>query len=248
MPAQRFALDAKVIETAFEGFELAVGLTVEIEPDLAEIPQAAIDRKLAAPIVGVARQRHAGARLDRADAVGAGTDRRRHRGFLEGCDVDGMLGQYRHQAEDQRQLAVVGAPEIEPHGMRVGRFGLCDFGIILAMVGAAFVAQQRPGEQHVLGEHGLPVGETRPGIEMEGDIAPGVVGLHALCQQTIECEGLVIAPRHQTFNHKAPDLLHGEAPDDQGIEAVEGAEKTLHQPAAFRRFGIGIGHMGKIGR
>ena len=159
-----------------------------------------------------------------------------------------MLGQYRHQAEDQRQLAVVGAPEIEPHGMRVGRFGLCDFGIILAMVGAAFVAQQRPGEQHVLGEHGLPVGETRPGIEMEGDIAPGVVGLHALCQQTIECEGLVIAPRHQAFHNKAPDLLHGEAPDDQGIEAVEGAEKTLHQPAAFRRFGIGIGHMGKIGR
>ena len=159
-----------------------------------------------------------------------------------------MLGQYRHQAEDQRQLAVVGATEVEPHRERVGRFGLCDLGIILAMVGTALVAQQSPGKQHVLGEHRLAVREARPGIEMEGDVAPGVVGLHALGQQAIEREGLVIAPRHQAFDHEASDLLHGEAPDDQGVEAVEGAENALHQPATLRRIGIGIGHMGEIGR
>ena len=38
---------------------------------------------------------------------------------------------------------------------------------------------------------------------MEGDVAPGVVGLHALGQQAVEREGLVIAPRHQAFDHKA---------------------------------------------
>ena len=56
-----------------------------------------------------------------------------------------------------------------------------------------------------------------------------------------------MAARHQAFDHEASDLLHGEAPDDQRIEAVEGTENTLHQPAAFRRRGIGIGHMGEIG-
>ena len=201
VPAQRFGFDAKVIEAAFEGLELAVGLAIEVEPDLVEIPQAAVDRQVAAPIVGIARQRDAGAGLDRGDAVGAGTDGRRHRGFFEGRDVDGMLGQYRHQAEDQRQLAVVGAAKIEPHRERVGRLGLCDLGIILAMVGTAVVAQQGPGKQHVFGEDRLPVREPRPGIEMEGDVAPDVVGLHALCQQTVEREGLVIAPRHQAFDH-----------------------------------------------
>jgi hypothetical protein len=70
------------------------------------------------------------------DAIGTGTDRRRHRGFLERRDVDGVAGKYRHQAEDQRQFAVLDAAEIEPYRERVGRFGLCDFGIILAMVGA----------------------------------------------------------------------------------------------------------------
>ena len=78
---------------------------------------------------------------------------------------------------------------------------------------------------------------------MEGDIAPRVVGLDALGQQAIEREGLVIAARHQAFDHKAPDLLNGEAPDDQGIEAVEGAEQAPDQPAALRRIGIGVGHM-----
>ncbi len=102
MPAQRFGLDAKVVEAALEGFELAVGLPIEIEPDLVEVPQAAVDRQVAAPIVGIARQRHAGTGLHRADAVGAGTNRRRHRRLFESRDIDGMFGQYRHQAEDQR--------------------------------------------------------------------------------------------------------------------------------------------------
>ena len=83
---------------------------------------------------------------------------------------------------------------------------------------------------------------------MEGDIASGVVGLHAFCQQTVEREGLVIAPCHQALDHKAPDLLHCKTPDDEGVEAVKGAENTLNQPAPFWRVGIDIGHMGKIRR
>ena len=248
VPAQRLGLDAKIVEAALERFERAVGLAIEIQPDLVEIPQAAIDRQVAAPIIGIAGQRDAGAGLHRGDAVGAGTNRRRHRGLFERRDVDRMPGQYRHQAEDQRQFAVVGAGEVEPHGEGIRCFGLGDFRIILAMVGAPLVAEQGPRKQHVLGEHRLAVREARLGIEVEGDVAPAVVGFHAPGQQAVKRKGLVIAARHQAFDHEASDLLHGEAPDDQRIEAVEGTENTLHQPAAFRRLGIGIGHMGEIGR
>ena len=83
---------------------------------------------------------------------------------------------------------------------------------------------------------------------MEGDVAAAVVGIHAFCQETVQRESLVIASRHQAFDHEAADLLHGEAPDDQGIEAVEGPENALHEAAAFRRIRIGVGHMAEIGR
>ena len=59
VPAQRFVFDAKIIETALERLELAVGLAVEVEPDLVEIPQAPIDRQVAAPVIGIACQRDA---------------------------------------------------------------------------------------------------------------------------------------------------------------------------------------------
>src|SRR6476646_4433985 len=89
---------------------------------------------------------------------------------------------------------------------------------------------------------------------MKGDIAPGVIGLHTLCQQTVKREGLVVAARQKALDHEAPhllygyDLLDGEAPDDHGVETVEGTEDALYQPAAFWRIGIGIGHMSEIGR
>jgi hypothetical protein len=94
----------------------------------------------------------------------------------------------------------------------------------------------------------LSVGEPRFGVEVEGDIAPAVVGLHAFCQQTVKRESLVIAPRHQALDHEAPYLLHGQAPHDEGIEAVESPGNSLHQPSAFRRIGIGVGHVTEIGR
>ena len=95
---------------------------------------------------------------------------------------------------------------------------------------------------------GNAVGETRRRIEPEGDVAPRIVGLDRARQQTVERERLVIAARHQAFDHVAADRLHGEALDDEGIEAVEGSKHALHQPAALRRIGIGIGQHGKAVR
>ena len=165
-----------------------------------------------------------------------------------------MLGQDRHQAEDQRQFTVGNAAEIEPHRQGIERFGLGDLRVILAMVGTAMVAQQGPGKQHVVGAYRLAVRETRQRIEAEGDVGPQVVGLDALGQQAVQRERLVIAARHQAFidiaalEPVAADLLHCDTADDQRIEAVESAEQALHQPSPFRGVGIGVGHMAVIGR
>jgi hypothetical protein len=165
-----------------------------------------------------------------------------------------MPGQYRHQGEDQRQFTVRRTAEIEPHRERIEHFGPCDLGIILAMIGTSLVAQQSPGEQHVVGEYGLAIRETSFGIEAEGDVTPGIIRLDGFGQQAIQREGLVNATRHKALKHepsferKPPDLLHGDAPDNEGVEAIESSEHAFHQPAALRRIGIGVGHMGEIGR
>src|ERR1700744_4324858 len=110
--------------------------------------------------------------------------------------------------------------EVEPDGQIVQRFGLCDLGIILAMIGTAVVAQQGPGKQYILGAHRLPIRKARPWIEMESDKAPLVVGFHARGEQSVECERLVISPRHQAFDDiaaleaVAAHLLYGKSLDD----------------------------------
>ncbi len=157
-----------------------------------------------------------------------------------------MLRQDRHQAEDQRQFAVVAAGEVEAHGARIETLGLADLGIIGAVIGPAVIAQQLPGEHDVVGRDRRAVGKMRRGVEPERDVAPRVVGLDRAREQAVEREGLVIAARHQTFEHVAADRLHGEALDDERIEAVERAEHALHQRSALGRVGIGVGRGDKI--
>ena len=128
-----------------------------------------------------------------------------------------MLRQDWHQAEDQRQFAVIGAGKVKARRERVGGIRLCHLGVILPVVGAALVAEQRPGEQHILGGDRLAVGEAGAGIEMEGDVASRIVGLDASREQPVKREGFVIAARHQAFDHEAADLLHRKTTDDQRI-------------------------------
>ena len=76
LPAARIVLVAQVVETALERFQMRIGLAVVIEADLVEVPQAAIDRKVAAPIIGIALKRDAFAGVDFADDIGTGPQRR----------------------------------------------------------------------------------------------------------------------------------------------------------------------------
>ena len=169
--------------------------------------------------------------IDGGHHIRPAADRLRQRRVLEGRDIDGVLRQDRHQAEDQRQFAVVAAGEVEAHGARIETLGLADLGVIGAVIGPAVIAQQLPGKHDVVGRHRRAVGKMRRGIEPERDVAPRVVGLDRAREQAVEREGLVIAARHQAFEHVAADRLHGEALDDERIEAVERAEHALHQPA-----------------
>ena len=78
---------------------------------------------------------------------------------------------------------------------------------------------------------------------MEGDGAAVLRNLDAFRNQSVECERLVAAARHQALVHVLANVTGGHAPDDESIEAVEGAERTQHEPAALRGGGIGIGKM-----
>ena len=87
-----------------------------------------------------------------------------------------MLGQNRHQPQDQRQLAIVGSGEIEANGALAEGFGTANLGIIRAVIRATFVAQQLPGEDHVLGGDRMSVGEFCSRIERERRVAARRIG------------------------------------------------------------------------
>src|SRR4051812_29081038 len=96
---------------------MRVAVTIVVVSDLVEIPETTADRKVASPILLVARECDALARIDLADNIGAGADRWRVARILESFDIHRVLCQNRHQAEDQRQLAIVAAGKIEAHLM-----------------------------------------------------------------------------------------------------------------------------------
>ena len=130
--------------------------------------------------------------------------------------------------------------------------GLGDLAVIEAVVGAAMVAQQLPREQDVLRGHRLAVGKSRAWIEREGDVAAGGIGLDRAGDEAVKRERLVIAARHQAFDHitadhitaadeRAANTLGNQALHDERIEAVEAAEHAFHQAAALGRIRIDVG-------
>ena len=157
-----------------------------------------------------------------------------------------MFGQHRHQADDQRQLAVVGAGQIETDTACAGYLRLRDLYIISAVVRPAFVAQQFPGENHVGGCHRPAVGKTRTRIDRERDIGTCIVGFDTLGEQGVERERLVVAAREQALDRVVFDMGGGQAFDDERIEAVECAEHAMRQLPALARGRIGVARIGEI--
>ncbi len=120
---------------------MGVAVTVIVEADGIEIPQAAIDRQIAAPIIRIALEADAHARLDFAHRVRAAAEWGGERCFLEFVGFDRVLGDDRHQAEDQRQFAVIGAGQIEMHAAFADDFRGANFLVVDAEKRPAVIAQ-----------------------------------------------------------------------------------------------------------
>src|SRR5947208_13788972 len=180
-----------------------------------------------------------------ADQIGAGSERRLERRILESLRVDGVLCQHGHQSEDERKLSVLTAGEIEAHGPFADWFGFGDLGVIGAMIGPSLVAQKLPREDHILRSDWRSVGELPGGVEVEGHVAALGVGLDAPRNQSVKREWLVIAARHQTFDHVAANGRWSDPFHNEGIEAVEGAEHALHEAAALGCGGFRIRQVSK---
>ena len=157
-----------------------------------------------------------------------------------------MLGQDRHQSDDQRHLAVAARVEGEFDLALAGLLDLGDLFVIGAVIGAAVIAQQRMREDHVVDGDRRPIREFCLWPQSELDETAVVGRLDALGDQTIKREGLVIGAREQAFVEIVAQAFAGVALDDQGIEAVIGALHAEHNAPALASVGVDVGKMGKI--
>jgi hypothetical protein len=103
-----------------------------------------MDREIAPPIVGPPLQRDPAPGVDLGDLVGAAAERRRKRRLLEMVGIDRVLRQDRHQAEDERQLAVLGVGELEADLAFAGRRRVRDLDIVGAQIRQSVIAQELP--------------------------------------------------------------------------------------------------------
>src|SRR5262249_1939705 len=152
------------------------------------------------------------------------------------------------------KFAIIAAGEIEAYGALANYLRFGDLGVVEAVVRTAVVAQKLPGEQDIVGRDRLAIGEARGWIERKGDVGPCRLGLDRTPHEAVERKRLVVAARHQAFDHVTADdvgaahqrrahALGEQALHDEWIETVEGAEHALHEPAAFGRSWIGIAQL-----
>src|SRR6202035_1828918 len=74
LPAAGIGFAVHVVEAGLKGFEIGVAVAIKIEAQFVEIPQPAIDRKPAAPIIGIALGGDAFAHIDSGDDIGTAAD------------------------------------------------------------------------------------------------------------------------------------------------------------------------------
>ena len=158
-----------------------------------------------------------------------------------------MLGQDRHDAEDQGQFPVARAGEIETDRVRVRRVDARHLGVAVAVVRPAALAQELEGEAHVRGRDRLAVREPGPRIEPEGDGGAVLRHLDRLRHERIQGKGLVERTPHQGLDQEARDAVRGgEALHRERVEAVEGALHAEHDAPALGSLGIDVGKVCEV--
>ena len=247
-PVGGIFLDPQIDAAALEGFEHGRAFAEIVEADLLEVEPAAIDGQVLAPILRIARVGDGAAGIDARDDVGTRREERLHRRILEGLRRRRVLGENRHQPEDERQLAILAVLERELDGALRQLFRRAHFREIRAVVGPALGLQQFEGKEHVVRRHGRAVGKLRFRIEREGDGGAVVGDVDGLGEEAIEREGFIQPARHQGLDRKLARACRGGALDDQRIEAVEGAGIGKPQTSAFRCIGVDVGEVIEIAR
>jgi hypothetical protein len=148
--------------------------------------------------------------------------------------------QDRHEPEDEWDLAVTGRREGEAHAARTDLGGVDDLAVVRAVIGPALLLQNCVTEKHVLGRDRLAVGEARFGAQVESDGAAVLRKLDAFGDQPVERERLVAAARHQALVDVLANVAGRHPPDDESVEAIEGAQGAQHEPITLGCSGIDI--------
>jgi hypothetical protein len=108
LPPPRIGLDPQIVEPFLEGFEMRIAVAIVVVTDRVEVPETSVDRQVAPPLIPVAREGDAFARLHVGHAIGPAAEQRLEAGIFECRRIDGVFCQYRHEADDERLFAIVG--------------------------------------------------------------------------------------------------------------------------------------------
>ena len=160
--------------------------------------------------------------------------------FSKFSGADRVAGQNRHEAHDERHLAVAASFEGELHAAFANLFRSRDLCVIEPMVGAALALKERPGEQHILRRDRRPIGKSRLRAKLESDPAPVFRRLDAFGNKPVKRERFVIAAREKRLVNIVPHARDRSALHDERIEAVERAEHAEPQSAALRSVRVNI--------
>ena len=245
-PKLGVGLAANVGLAGLEGLEGHGGVAIVVIADFIEVVLAAIDRQAGAPVVVQAAVDNGAAGIDPGDPVGPAAEGRLERRLGEvGFAVVG-LREYRHEAHDERHLAIGVGAEDKLHRPGAGTLDPRDPRIVQPMVRASLVAQGLERKYHVIDGDRRAVVKTRLGPQGESDPRAVVGDLDGLGDQPVEREGLVPCALEQALE----DVLTagwGHPLDDIRIERIETAGDRHAQDAALGSVRIDIIEIAEVG-
>ena len=206
--------------------------------------QPAVHRQVAPPPVGIAGEGDGPARIDAADDVGPGPDRRFQRGFGKVLPLPLGFFQDRAQAHQHRKLAV-GRVEGQPQAAGAGLFHLGDLRPCPGIARMALGPERLIGPHHVLDRDGRAVRKGSFGAQRELDPGAVRVGLDAFGKKAVKAERLVDGPEHQRLGDEVADRPDGVSLEDPGLQRIETAWFRQANRPTLRRVRVGVGKRGE---
>ena len=238
-PFLRVVLAAEVELAGLERLDRDGGVAVVVVANDVDVVLSAVDREVAAPVVGHALQRDGPAGLDRRDAVGTAAQRRLEGGRFEVAPLPPVLRQDVDLPDDERQLAVHGVAEGEPDGARSRLRDAGDVRVIVAIERVPLRPQGLGGPDHVFHRHRTAVVPARLLAQRERHPRPVRRHVDGFHQQPVLGERLVQGARQQVVVDQ-PRARGGVPLEDEGVEVVEGPERGEPELAPTGSVRVGV--------